>query len=76
MTVVPDAALRVMPSERLCHLARHKTAPPLLIRPHTEWDWGEWPSVISPAAKTAEASQRVIQLAEPKRDHEMYRPCR
>lgn len=76
MTVVPEAALCVFPSERLSHLARHKTYPPLPIRPHTEWEWGEWTSDVTAAAKRAEASGRVMQLAETKKDHDLYRPCR
>ena len=76
MTIVPAAALQVLPSQHLCHLACHKTYPSLLIRPNTEWDWSEWQSMVSPAAKTAQASSRVIELAETKKDHLLYKPCK
>ena len=76
MTMVPGTALHVTPTTRLSHLARHKTHPPLSIRSNTEWDWGEWPSDVSAAAKSAQTSARVSELAEAKRDHPMYRPCK
>lgn len=75
-TVIPEAALTVRPSKRLTRLSRHKTYPPLLIKNESEWDWGEWTSDISSAAKNATASSRIISLAEPKTTHPLYKKPR
>ncbi len=74
MTVVPSPVLRARPSERIQYLARHKTYPPLLIKPNSEWDWGDWEPDITEAAKTAIASERVTTLATPKATHRLYQP--
>lgn len=76
MTVIPTTTLRARPSERLSYLARHKTYPPLLIKPNSEWDWEEWEPDVSEGAKTASASARVTTLATPKETHPQYRPAR
>lgn len=76
MTVIPQNTLRVRPTEHLRRLARHKTYPPLPIKTNSEWDWGEWHSDISHAAKTAEASSHLRTLAEPKHAHPLHQPCR
>lgn len=76
MTVIPMTALRVRPTQRLKQLSRHKTYPPLHIKKDSEWDWGEWVSDISPAAKNATASGHIVRLAEPKEDHALYKQCR
>ena len=63
---MPSSAIRVRPSGHLSRLARHKTYPPLLVKPNSEWDWGEWEADISRAAKMATATPRVSALAESK----------
>lgn len=55
---------------------RHKTYPPLPIKANSEWDWGEWESDITTATKNAVASPRVTTLADPKKAHPHYEPCR
>ena len=65
-TVIPHSALLATASQRLQYLAKHKTYPPLLIKPHSEWEWGEWKSEISTAAVNAISTQHVCSLAEPK----------
>ena len=75
-TVIPKSALSVHPSNRLLQLSRHKTYPPLPIKPSSEWDWGEWETDINQASKLAEASPRVGTLAEPKNTHQRFEPCR
>lgn len=67
MTAIPSSAICVRPSGHLSRLARHKTYPPLLVKPNSEWDWGEWNTDISRTAKIAVASPRVSSLAEPKK---------
>ena len=76
MTVVPRSVLRAETTPRLHSLARHKTYPPLPIKSQSEWDWGKWESDVSPAARSAEASIRVGELAQAKKDHLLYHPCR
>lgn len=76
MTTISPSALRVLPSEHLSRLARHKTFPPLPIKANSEWDWSEWKSDISHAAKTAEASSHLSALAEPKCSHPLHQACR
>lgn len=76
MTTVPLSALRIRPSPRLVVLCRHKTYPPLSIKENREWDWGEWDSDVTPAAKTAMATLRVCELATSKTPNRDYQPCR
>lgn len=76
VTTVPETVLRARPSRHLCRLARHKTYPPLPIKPHSEWEWGEWEADISTAARNALSSARVATLAEPKAAHQQYQPCK
>lgn len=76
MTTIPPSALRVTPSPRLLQLSAHKTFPLSPIKPNSEWDWGEWSSEVSSAAKTAEPSARVLQLAASKAPPAQYRSCR
>ena len=75
-TVIAQSTLRAVPSERLESLARHKTYPPLPIKTASEWDWGEWHSDISPVARAAMASGRVMALAEPKQPHPLFEPSK
>ena len=72
MTVIPGPALQAAPTSRLSELARHKTYPPLMIKPRSQWDWEEWQSDINPAALSAIASGRVCSLADPKNTPEKY----
>ena len=74
--MIPMTALRVHPTQRLQQLSRHKTYPPLPIKQDSEWDWGEWVSDISSAAKHATASSHVVSLAEPKQANSLYKQCR
>ena len=75
-TVIPRSALSAKSSNRILHLAQHKTYPFLPIKPNSEWDWSEWETDISPGAKVAAASPRVMTLAEPKNTHLRFEPCR
>lgn len=75
-TRIPRAALSARPSLRIAELARHKTFPPLPIKPRSEWDWGEWEKDISEAALKAVASERTSTLAQPKTCNAAYRPSR
>ena len=68
--------LNATPSNRTIQLAKHKTYDPLLIKPDSEWDWGEWPSDMKPAALNATPSQRVSELATPKSLPTDYQPCK
>ena len=72
MTVISPAALQATPSPRLLDLARHKTHPPLLIKPHSEWDWEEWKSEINAAALNTTPSRHICSLADPKQTPERY----
>ena len=75
-TVIPRPTLSAKPSARIAELARHKSYNLLQIKPHSEWDWGEWNSDINQSALTAIASERTIMLAQPKSSHRLYRPNR
>lgn len=75
-TVIPKSALSARPSNHTQQLAQHKTYPSLPIKPNSEWDWSEWETDISPAAKQTMASLHVTALAEPKNTHPKYEPCR
>lgn len=74
-TVIPRSALSARASNRVAHLSHHKTYSPLPIKPKSEWDWGEWETDISQAAKVAVASPRIATLAEPKNTHPRFEPC-
>ena len=71
---VSRRALSAQATPRLRNLALHKTYPPLLIKPNSEWEWSEWPSDIKPAALSAEASSRIETLCCPKKLHHSYEP--
>ncbi len=75
-TNISRAALSAQASNRMVNLSHHKTYPPLPIKPKSEWDWGEWETDTSRAAKLAMASPRVTTLAEPKDTHPRFQPCR
>lgn len=69
-------ALSATPSRRLIYLARPKIYLPLYIKPHSEWDWGEWTSDIKTAALQATPSERITELSQPKTPPPTYQPCR
>lgn len=75
-TRIPRGTMSARPSSRVVELARHKTFPPLPIKPRSEWDWGEWEKEISAAALAAVASDRTTTLAQPKTPNSSYRPSR
>lgn len=66
MTVISDTALFALPTNRVKQLAEPKTFPELKIKGDSEWDWSEWRSDLTTAAKTAKATERVEYLARPK----------
>ena len=72
MTIVPRATLSAKSSRRIAELARHKTFPPLSIKPQSEWDWEEWQNDISPQTLTAVATEKTTALAQPKPLHHSY----
>ena len=76
ITVIPRAAFSARASQRVQHLARHKTYPPLKIKEDSEWDWGEWKSDISRLALRADPSPRVTELSLPKTTDKLYAPNR
>ena len=71
-TVVSEAAMKAEPTQRLETLAHPKTYAPLKIKSNSEWDWSEWESDLTEAAKNATASERVIFLSNPKLPHRSY----
>ena len=75
-TVVSQAAMKAEPTQRLEVLAHPKTYMPLKIKPTSEWDWSEWESDLTEAAKNATASERVLVLSNPKPPHRSYREGR
>ena len=76
MTAVTDGALFTLPTNRVKQLAEPKTHPELRIKGESEWDWSEWKSDLTAAAKNAKASERVEYLARPKTAPETYQPAR
>ena len=48
----------------------------MLIKPHTEWDWGEWLSDINPLALKATPSSRLEELSQAKHPPKTYQLCR
>ena len=68
--------MSAQPSNRIKQLSRHKSYPSLPIKPHSEWDWGEWEPDITEATKQATPSARVLTLAEPKQPHQSFEPNR
>ena len=75
-TVIPKSALSARSSNRILELSRHKSYPPLPIKPNSDWDWGEWEGDISESAKHATPSSRVVILAQPKNTHPRFEPNR
>ena len=75
-TVVSEAAMKAEPSQRIEVLANAKTYAPLKIKPNSEWDWSEWESDLTDAAKNASASDRVLVLSNPKQPHRNYQEGR
>ena len=76
MTSITDNALFALPTNRLKQLAEPKIAPELKIKGGSEWDWSEWRSNLTEAAKNAKASDHVEYLARPKTAPETYHPAR
>jgi len=75
-TVVSEAAMKTEPSQRMEALAQPKTYAPLKIKSNSEWDWSEWESDLTEAAKNATASDRVLVLSNPKLPHRSYKEGR
>lgn len=75
-TVVSEAAMNAEPTQRIETLAHPKTYAPLKIKSSSEWDWSEWESDLTEAAKNAAASERVIFLSNPKIPHRNYKEGR
>ena len=75
-TVVSEAAMKTEPSQRVEVLAQHKTYAPLKIKSNSQWDWSEWESDLTEAAKNATASERVLVLSNPKLPHRSYKEGR
>ena len=70
-----EAVMKTEPSQSVEVLAQHKTYVPLKIKSNT-WDWSEWESVLTEAAKNATASERVLVLSNPKLSHRSYKEGR
>ena len=70
-----DAAKQAVCSDRLSTLAHHKTYPQS-ENGLSKWDWSEWQSGIPERAKTAEPSERTVQLAQVKRPHSQWKPSK
>ncbi|XP_048589939.1 testicular haploid expressed gene protein [Nematostella vectensis] len=75
-SIVSEAAQNATPSERIEMLAKSKSYAPLNIKPNSEWDWSEWESDLTEAAKLANCSERVSTLANPKAPHRSYKDAR
>ena len=63
-------------NDKLEQLAKPKIYAPLKIKGSSEWDWSEWESDLTQAAKKAVASERVVMLANPKIPHSNYKEGR
>lgn len=75
-TVVSEAAMKAEPSQRIETLSQAKSYAPLKIKSSSEWDWSEWESDLTEAAKNANASERVLVLSNPKLPHRSYKEAR
>ena len=76
MTTIADDALFTLPTSRLKELAKPKTFPELKIKGDSEWDWSEWKSDLTTAAKSARTTERVEYLARPKTAPPTYLPAK
>lgn len=76
MTMIPDDALFALPTVRIKQLAEPKQYPELKIKDDSEWDWSEWKSDLTEAAKSAKPTERIEYLARPKTAPPTYRPAR
>ena len=76
MTMIADDTLFALPTNRLKELAKPKTNPELKIKEESEWDWSEWKSDLTAAAKSAKSTERVEHLARPKTAPATYQPAR
>lgn len=74
--LVSEAAMKAEPSQRTEFLAQPKTYAPLKIKSNSDWDWSEWESDLTEAAKSATASERVLVLSNPKMPHRNYKEGR
>ena len=75
-TVVSEAAMKTEPSQRVETLSQPKNYTPLKIKSTSEWDWSEWESDLTEAAKNATASERVLALSNAKLPHRSYNEAR
>ena len=71
-TTITPPALAGNASNRVLQLSEPKPTHATYVEDTTSWDFSEWPSGVSNAAKTAVASARVEQLAQEKRAHQNY----
>ena len=71
-TVVSLAAMKAELSQRIEVPANANTYAPLKLKPNSDWDWSEWESGLTDAAKNASASDRVLVLSNPKQPHRNY----
>lgn len=76
MTIIPDDALLTFPTNRIKQLAEPKTISELKIKLDSEWEWSEWNSDLTAAAKNARATERVEYLARPKTAPQTYQSAR
>ena len=75
-TAVSEAAMNTGPTQRIEFLAQAKTYAPLKIKDNSDWDWSEWESDLTEAARNATASERVLVLSNPKLPHRSYKEGR
>ncbi|XP_068705911.1 sperm microtubule associated protein 2-like [Montipora capricornis] len=75
-TTVSEAAMKAEPSQHIESLSQPKTYAPLKIKSNSEWDWSEWESDLTEAAKNGTASERVLALSDPKPPHRSYKEAR
>lgn len=76
MTMISDNTLFALPTNRVKQLAEPKTYPELKITEDSEWDWSQWKSNLTEAAKNAKATERVDYLARPKTAPPTYQPAK
>ncbi|PFX22852.1 Testicular haploid expressed gene protein [Stylophora pistillata] len=61
--------MKAQPSQRIEFLAQAKIYAPLKFKLNSDWDWSEWVSDLTEAAKNVTASKRVLVLSNPKMPH-------
>lgn len=74
-SVVSEGARSANASQRVETLAKPKDSAALPTN-QSLWDWSQWESSVSRAAKTASPSDQVLRLSLPKATHKGYKECR